>query len=110
MPRQTSARVFSQAFKVAAVERILAGERVRQVAAELTIKRQILYRWWSAYEREGAAGLARPSGRPAGTAAGRTPPPRARRRSAPDGQAAVPRGGPHRGTGAHSGRAGGEAR
>jgi len=70
MPRQTTARVFSPEFKVAAVERIVAGERVRALANELKIKPQILYRWWSAYDREGVAGLSRPSGRPAGTGAG----------------------------------------
>ena len=59
MPRQTTARVYSPEFKVAAVERIVAGERVQAVANELTIKRQLLYIWWSIYDREGAAGIQR---------------------------------------------------
>jgi transposase-like protein len=43
MPRQTSARVFSRAFKVAAVLRILAGERVQALAAELHVWPKLLY-------------------------------------------------------------------
>ena len=59
----------------------MAGERVQALANELGIKRQILYIWWSIYDREGAAGLAqRRSGRPAGTGAGaESAPPRAKR-------------------------------
>lgn len=80
MPRQTTARVFSPEFKVAAVERIVGGERVQALADELKMKPQILYRWWSAYDREGVAGLSRPSGRPAGTRTGvESAPPRASR-------------------------------
>ena len=56
-------RVFSQAFKEAAVLRILGGERVYPLAAELELKPQQLYVWWSLYDRGGGAAL-RPSGRP----------------------------------------------
>ena len=70
MPRPTIARVFCPEFKVAAVERIVGGERVQVLAEELKIKPQILYRWWSAYDREGVAGLSRRSGRRAGPEAG----------------------------------------
>ena len=48
----------------------MAGERVAALANELGIKRQILYVWWSLYDRHGAAGLSRRSGRPAGSEAG----------------------------------------
>lgn len=68
MPRQTKARIFGREFKIAVVKRIVAGERVRALADEFTIRRQVLYRWWSAYEREGTEGLhsaGRPRGAPA---------------------------------------------
>jgi transposase-like protein len=80
MPRQTSARIYSGEFKVATVKRIVAGERVRTLAKELAIKPQVLYRWWSTFEREGAEALSRPPGRPPGTAAAPAPPPPAPRR------------------------------
>jgi transposase len=56
-------RVFAREFKEAAVQRILAGERVLALAVELGIKPQILYRWRNGYEWGGAAALL-PSGRP----------------------------------------------
>jgi transposase len=57
------ARVFSQEFKEAAVLRILAGERVQALAAELHVWPKLLYDWWSRYDRGGAAALRR-AGRP----------------------------------------------
>jgi transposase len=57
-------RIFSPEFKEAAVLRIVAGERVRALAAELKIKPQVLYRWWSNYDQYGVTALGRPSGRP----------------------------------------------
>jgi transposase-like protein len=56
-------RTFSREFKEAAVHRILAGERVHALSDELEIKPQILYRWWSNYDRYGVTGLRAP-GRP----------------------------------------------
>jgi transposase-like protein len=49
-------------FKVAAVRRMISGEPVSRLSRELKVKRSLLYRWCSAYEKEGATGL-RPIGR-----------------------------------------------
>ena len=57
------ARTYPDEFKVAAVSRIQAGERVRTLAGELGVKPQLLYRWWNNVEFAGAVTL-RP-GRPA---------------------------------------------
>ena len=56
-------RIYSPEFKEAAVLRILAGERVYALAAELKIKPQVLYLWWSNYDQYGVTALRR-SGRP----------------------------------------------
>ena len=61
-----SARVFSAAFKLAAVERVEAGEPVGTVARELGVARRVLYRWREAWRAEGAAGLNRKRGRKVG--------------------------------------------
>jgi transposase len=61
-----SARVFSAAFKQAAVERVEAGEPVGAVARELGVARRVLYRWREAWRAEGAAGLNRKRGRKVG--------------------------------------------
>lgn len=61
-----SARVFSAAFKQAAVERVEAGEPVGAVARELGVGRRVLYRWREAWRAEGAAGLNRKRGRKVG--------------------------------------------
>jgi transposase-like protein len=57
------ARVFSQEFKEAVVLRIVAGERVQALAAELHVWPKLLYDWWNKYDRGGVAALRR-SGRP----------------------------------------------
>ena len=57
------ARVFSREFKEAAVRRILAGEKVKAVAAELHVWPKLLYQWWDRYEWGGAEALV-PPGRP----------------------------------------------
>jgi transposase len=57
------ARVFSREFKEAAVRRIVAGEKVKAVAAELHVWPKLLYHWWDRYEWGGAAALVSP-GRP----------------------------------------------
>jgi transposase-like protein len=58
--------VFSQKFRVQAVERIMQGESVTKLHRELGIKRSLLYRWRDAYRKKGAAGLDRNAGRPPG--------------------------------------------
>jgi transposase len=62
MPRRRI-RIFSQAFKEAAVRRILAGETIRRVAAELRLGRRLLYAWRELYEQGGVDALV-PRGRP----------------------------------------------
>lgn len=59
-------RVFAAEFKQEVAQRILSGESVSALHQELQIKRSVLYRWRDAYRKEGAAGLARPIGRPPG--------------------------------------------
>src|SRR5207244_11999109 len=56
-------RIFSRAFKEAAVRRILAGEKIRAVADELRLRPQLLYAWRDYYEQGGADALV-PRGRP----------------------------------------------
>ncbi len=53
----TPARVYSREFKVAAVQRILAGEKVIAIAADLGVARTLLYNWWEIYERQGPEAL-----------------------------------------------------
>jgi transposase len=59
-------RVFPLEFRLKVVQRIKNGESVTKLHNELDIKRSILYRWRDIYRKEGAAGLARMVGRPAG--------------------------------------------
>jgi transposase-like protein len=61
-----SNRIFSAEFRVQVAQRILQGESVSKLHHELDIKRSMLYRWRDTYRKEGAAGLARPIGRPPG--------------------------------------------
>jgi transposase len=56
-------RVFSREFKLAAVQRILAGEPVRLLSQELKVLRKDLYAWRGLFRAGGAAAL-RPLGRP----------------------------------------------
>lgn len=56
-------------FKLAVVERLLAGERPRTVAGELELPQRLLYEWRAAYRKEGAGGL-RMLGRPKRSPAG----------------------------------------
>ena len=80
-----SPRVFSREFKEAAVRRILAGEKVRALAAELNVWPKLLYAWWESFERGGVEALL-PPGRPPRSVA-RTKmlrrPKRSRRRGTP---------------------------
>jgi transposase len=59
-------RVFTAEFRVQVAQRILDGESVSKLHHELAIKRSVLYRWRDRYRKEGAAGLDRSIGRPAG--------------------------------------------
>jgi transposase-like protein len=60
---KTEPRVFDRAFKLRAVQRIEAGENVSALARELTVKREILYRWRDALRLGGPEAL-RLRGRP----------------------------------------------
>jgi transposase-like protein len=67
-------RVYSTAFKESVVLRIEAGERLAAVAAELGIRRKLLYDWRDAYRELGVAGLNRKRGRkPGGERSGARP-------------------------------------
>jgi transposase-like protein len=52
MPKMS--RVFSQAFKVTAVSRMLAGENVSALARELGVLRKDLYLWRDRFKAGGA--------------------------------------------------------
>jgi len=56
-------RIFSREFKLAAVRRLAAGEKVHVVAGELGVQAQNLYRWLDRF-REGGSAALRPDGRP----------------------------------------------
>lgn len=62
MPRQRS-RVFSRAFKLAAVRRMMAGENVSALSRELQVLRKDLY-YWRARFRAGGPEALRGKGRP----------------------------------------------
>ena len=85
-------RVFSPGFKLAAVQRMVVGEKVKALAEELEVSRQLLYKWWSQYEHGGPAALRLP-GRPRKTAApvieGASPPRATRGRRRRGGPRAV---------------------
>lgn len=55
-------RIYSQEFKLAAVRRVLAGEKIRAVARELRLG-HLLYTWLDLYEQGGDDALV-PRGRP----------------------------------------------
>ena len=55
-------RVFSTEFKERAVLRLEGGASASALAAELGVKRKLLYDWQKAYRREGVAGLNRKRG------------------------------------------------
>jgi transposase-like protein len=70
-------RAYSTAFKESVVLRIEAGERLAAVAAELGIRRKLLYDWRHAYRKLGVAGLNRKRGRKPGGERSGAPPGRA---------------------------------
>ena len=62
MPNK-SPRIFSREFKLEAVRRILAGERIKTFSQELKVLRTDLYAWRDLFRAGGAEAL-RPLGRP----------------------------------------------
>jgi len=62
MPKKRS-RVFSRAFKLAAVRRMMAGENVSELARELQVLRKDLYYWRTRF-RAGGPDALRGKGRP----------------------------------------------
>jgi transposase len=62
MPNK-SPRIFSREFKLEAVRRILAGERIKALSQELNVLRKDLYAWRDLFRAGGAEAL-RPLGRP----------------------------------------------
>lgn len=62
MPKKKS-RVFSRAFKLAAVRRMMAGENVSELARELQVLRKDLYYWRTRF-RGGGPDALRGKGRP----------------------------------------------
>ncbi len=61
-------RLYSQAFKVTAVERMAKAANVAALSRELGVQRELLYLWQAKYRAEGTAGL-RSRGRPSETIA-----------------------------------------
>lgn len=72
MPKKRS-RVFSRAFKLAAVRRMMAGENVSELSRELKVLRKDLYNWRSRFRAAGPEGL-RGKGRPKKTTVMRSQP------------------------------------
>jgi len=72
MPKKRS-RVFSRAFKLAAVRRMMAGEDVSALARELRVLRKDLYYWRTRFRAGGPEAL-RGKGRPKKTEVERPPP------------------------------------
>ena len=62
-----AARVFSVEYRSTVAQRILNGESVSALSAELKIKRSVLYRWRDAYRTAGKDGFKKTRGRPPGT-------------------------------------------
>ena len=69
-----SPRIFTTEFKERAVLRLEGGEQATALAAELGVRRKLLYDWAKAYREQGMAGLNRKRG----------PKPGGRRSSPPD--------------------------
>jgi transposase len=63
MPKISKRRRFSREFKLKVIAR-MEGANVKALAEELSIKREILYRWRDAYRRGGALALRDEAGRP----------------------------------------------
>jgi transposase-like protein len=63
MPKPRKARVFSRAFKLSVVRRMLAGENVSALSRELEVLRKDLYVWRDRFRAGGPEALRSP-GRP----------------------------------------------
>jgi transposase-like protein len=63
---EQSPRVFTTEFKERAVLRLEAGASASALAAELGVRRKLLYDWRHAYREHGVAGLNRKRGRKPG--------------------------------------------
>src|SRR5258705_10117543 len=61
--RKATTRVFSRAFKLAAINRMEAGKNVSVLARELRLRRKLLYEWREALRSGGPEALRSP-GRP----------------------------------------------
>jgi transposase-like protein len=68
--------VFTTEFKERAVLRLEAGEQFSALAAELGVRRKLLYEWRKAYREHGVAGLNRKRGPKPGGRRSRSPPER----------------------------------
>lgn len=69
MGERARVRKHATEFKLAIVERMMAGEVVEALAKQYKLARSMMYRWRDAYRLEGLAGLERGKGRrPAGEA------------------------------------------
>ena len=75
MPKGSTARNFSRAFKLSAVRRMLAGENVSALARELAVLRKDLYVWRERFRAGGPEAL-RGRGRPRKVAPTERPPDR----------------------------------
>jgi len=70
MSQAEQRRRYSPEFKLEAVRRAMAGERVGAIAEELGIRRKFIYEWKDRFAQLGEAGLAWKSGRPINGAPG----------------------------------------
>jgi transposase len=61
---QEPRRTFSRAFKLKVIERMASGESASALSLELTIKREVLYRWRDAFRAGGEQALRSKPGRP----------------------------------------------
>jgi transposase-like protein len=69
-------RIFTTEFKERAILRLEAGEQFSALAAELGVRRKLLYDWAKAYREHGAAGLNRKRGPKPGGQRSSSPPDR----------------------------------
>jgi len=65
MSERKPQRIFSQEFRLSAVQRMLAGETASALAQEPGVLRKSLYEWKDNYATKGLPGLAQQRGRPA---------------------------------------------
>lgn len=61
---QDARRIFSREFKLKAIERMEAGESASALSLELSVARQVLYRWRDGFRAGGEEALRSKRGRP----------------------------------------------